>query len=73
MVTGLWSFDRMLFNEIIESLEKSFLYLERMMQYTAGTDIEHSLYRFLNKKNMITIPNLGLSVIKGMEGVQYNI
>jgi hypothetical protein len=73
MVTGLWSFDRSLFYETVSSLEKAFVYLERMMQYTAGTDIEHSLYRFLNKKNTISIPNLGLSVIKGMEGVQYNI
>jgi hypothetical protein len=73
MVTGLWSFDRMLFNEIVESLENAFRYMERMIQYTAGTDIEHSLYRFMNKKNIVDIPNLGLSVIKGMEGVQYNI
>jgi hypothetical protein len=73
MVTGLWSFDRSLFYDAVSSLEKAFVYLERMMQYTAGTDIEHSLYRFLNKKNIISIPNLGLSVIKGMEGVQYNI
>ena len=68
MVTGLWSFDRMLFNEIIESLEKAFRYMEKMLQYTAGTDVEHSLYRFLNKKNIISIPNLGLTTIKGMSG-----
>jgi hypothetical protein len=73
MVTGLWSFDRMLFNEIIESLEKAFRYMEKMLQYTAGTDVEHSLYRFLNKKNVISIPNLGLTPIKGMEGASYNI
>ncbi len=68
MVTGLWSFDRMLFNEIVESLEKAFVYMEKMMQYTAGTDVEHSLYRFLNKKNVISIPNLGLTMVKGMSG-----
>lgn len=68
MVTGLWSFDRMLFNEIVETLEKAFVYMEKMMQYTAGTDVEHSLYRFLNKKNIISIPNLGLTTIKGMSG-----
>lgn len=73
MVTGLWSFDRILFAEILDSLEKSFFYMERMIQYTAGTDIEHSLYRFMNKKNIINIPNLGLTVIKGMEGETYNI
>jgi hypothetical protein len=76
MVTGLWSFDRMLFNEITETLEKTFVYLEKMLQFTAGTDVEHSLYRFLNKKNIITIPNLGLTTIKGMNGEHggmYNI
>jgi hypothetical protein len=73
MVTGLWSFDRMLFNEIVETLEKAFVYMEKMIQYTAGTDVEHSLYRFLNKRNVISIPNLGLTTIKGMEGDSYNI
>jgi hypothetical protein len=73
MVTGLWSFDRMLFNEIVNSLEKTFTYLEKMLQYTAGTDVEHSLYRFLNKKNVVSIPNLGLTTIKGMEGDSYKI
>jgi len=68
MITGLWSFDRILFNEIVDSLEKSFVYMEKMMQYTAGTDVEHSLYRFLNKKNVHSIPNLGLTMVKGMSG-----
>jgi hypothetical protein len=73
MITGLWSFDRMLFQEIIYSLEKSFLYMEKMLQFTSGTDIEHSLYRFINKKNIISIPNLGLTTIKGMDGDSYQI
>jgi hypothetical protein len=73
MVTGLWSFDRMLFNDIVETLEKAFVYMEKMLQFTAGTDVEHSLYRFLNKKNVISIPNLGLTTIKGMEGDSYKI
>lgn len=73
MVTGLWSFDRLLYNDIVDSLEKSFLYMEKMIQYTAGTDIEHSLYRFIDKKNIVNVSNLGLTVIKGMEGVTYNI
>ena len=47
MVTGLWSFDRILFNEAVEALEKSFFYMEKMIQFTAGTDIEHALYRFI--------------------------
>jgi hypothetical protein len=68
MMTGLWSFDRNLFTEILISLEKSFAYMERMIQYTVGTDIEHSLYRFINKENVVNISNLGLTVIKGMRG-----
>lgn len=68
MVTGLWSFDRMLFNKTLESLQKAFLYMERMIQYTAGTDVEHSLYRFIDKDNLVPIDNLGLTVIKGMSG-----
>jgi uncharacterized protein YrzB (UPF0473 family) len=68
MVTGLWSFDRLLFNETIKYLEQSFFYMEKMIQFTAGTDIEHSLYRFIDKTRIISIPNLGLTVIKGMSG-----
>ena len=68
MITGLWSFDRMLFNEIVESLERAFIYMEKMMQYTSGTDVEHSLYRFISKDNIIAIPNLGLTMVKGMSG-----
>jgi hypothetical protein len=68
MVTGLWSFDRMLFTDTIEALERAFVYMEKMIQFTAGTDVEHSLYRFINKKNVIDIPNLGLTMVKGMSG-----
>ena len=68
MITGLWSFDRMLFTEVVESLEKAFIYMEKMIQFTVGTDAEHSLYRFINKNNIINVPNLGLTMIKGMSG-----
>lgn len=68
VMTGLWSFDRMLFNEIVIALEKAFMYMEKMIQYTAGTDIEHSLYRFIDTKKIIHTPNLGLTIIKGMSG-----
>lgn len=73
MVTGLWSFDRILFNDTLSALEKSFDYMERMLQYTSGTDIEHALYRFLNPKNILHISNLGLNVNKGMNGETYSI
>jgi hypothetical protein len=68
MITGLWSFDKILFTETVEALEKAFKYMEKMIQYTAGTDVEHSLYRFINKNNIIGIPNLGLTMVKGMSG-----
>jgi hypothetical protein len=68
MVTGLWSFDRILFNETVQALEKSFFYMEKMIQFTAGTDIEHSLYRFIDKKKIIDTYNLGLTLVKGMKG-----
>lgn len=68
MITALWSFDRVLFNETVEVLERAFVYMEKMIQYTAGTDIEHSLYKFIDKKKTIHIPNLGLTMIKGMSG-----
>lgn len=68
MITGLWSFDRMLFDDAVEALEKAFKYMEKMIQYTAGTDVEHSLYRFIDKKKIIHTQNLGLTMIKGMSG-----
>lgn len=73
MVTGLWSFDRMLFNETVEALEKSFQYMEKMIQTTCGIDIEHSLYYYLDKNKIIKSANLGLNVNKGMEVSQYKI
>lgn len=68
MITGLWSFDRILFTETVDALEKAFKYMERMIQYTAGTDVEHSLYRFINKNEIVSTTNLGLTMIKGMSG-----
>lgn len=73
MVTGLWSFDRTLFSETVEALEKSFRYMEKMISCTSGIDIEHSLYYYLDKKKIIRTPNLGLNVIKGMEDAVYPI
>jgi hypothetical protein len=73
MVTGLWSFDRTLYMETIEALEKSFNYMEKMITCTSGIDIEHSLYYYLDKKKIIRSSNLGLNVIKGMESATYTI
>lgn len=73
IVTGLWSFDRMLYIETIQALERSFAYLEKMIQYTTGNDIEHGLYRFLNKKKIISVSSLGLNLNKGMDGDKYSL
>jgi hypothetical protein len=68
MVTGLWSFDKRLLNETIDVLEKSFVYMEKMIQCTSGIDIEHSLYYYIDKNKIIKTPNLGVNLIKGMKG-----
>lgn len=73
VVTGLWSFDRLLYNEIIEILETSFRYMEKMIVHSSGNDIEHSLYRFLDKEKIVKISNLGLTLIKGMDGETFNL
>ena len=73
MVTGLWSFDRFLFMETMVALEKAFAYIEQMIQYTAGTDIEHALYRFIDKSKIINTSILGLDERKGMSGEEYKI
>lgn len=73
MVTALWSFDRYLFNEVIRTLEKSYYYLQKMILYTNGSDIEHSIYHFIDKTKLINVRNLGVSVIKGMEFDNYDL
>lgn len=73
IVTGLWSFDILLFDEIMNVLENSFDYMQKMIIYTSGVDIEHSLYKFLNKENIIFTSNLGLTVLKGFDGVSYKL
>jgi hypothetical protein len=73
MVTGLWSFDRSLFGETVNALEKSFRYMEKMITCTTGIDIEHSLYYYLDKKKILRSSNLRLNVIKGMEEASYSI
>jgi hypothetical protein len=73
MVTGLWSFDISLFEQTVDALLKSFDYMQKMITFTPGIDIEHSLYYYLDKKKIIKSYNLGLHVIKGMENSNYNI
>lgn len=73
MITGLWSFDRYLFMDTIIALQKSFEYMEKAIQYTAGIDIEHALYHFLDRNKILNIHVLGLDIIKGMDGEMYSL
>jgi len=73
IVTGLWSFDRFLFNDIFDVLQRSFQYMERAIQITAGIDIEHSFYHFIGRDKIINVPVLGLDLIKGMDGDRYSL
>jgi len=73
IVTGLWSFDRFLFNDIFIVLQKSFEYMERAIQMTAGIDIEHSFYHFIDRDKILNIPILGLDLIKGMDGDRFSL
>lgn len=73
IVTGLWSFDRFLFNDIFNVLQKSFMYMERAIQLTAGIDIEHSFYHFIDRDKILNVPVLGLDLIKGMDGDRFSL
>ena len=73
IVTGLWSFDRFLFNDIFNVLQRSFEYMERAIQLTAGIDIEHSFYHFIDRDKILNVPILGLDLIKGMDGDRFSL
>lgn len=73
IVTGLWSFDRFLFNDIFNVLQKSFMYMERAIQLTAGIDIEHSFYHFIDRDKILNVPILGVDLIKGMDGDRFSL
>lgn len=73
IVTGLWSFDRFLFNDIFNVLQRSFEYMERAIQLTAGIDIEHSFYHFIDRDKILNVPVLGFDLIKGMDGDRYSL
>lgn len=73
MVTGLWSFDKILLDDVLRVLSQSFMYMEKAIGVTAGIDIEHSFYHFMNRDLIINPDTLGLDVIKGMDGHTYSI
>jgi hypothetical protein len=73
IVTGLWSFDKFLFVDIFNVLERSFEYMERAIQLTIGIDIEHSFYHFIDRDKILNVPVLGLDLIKGMDAHRYSL
>lgn len=73
ITTALWSFGCDLLNETIEIFYKSYDYLSRMLLYTPGNDIEHSVYDFIDKSKLIYCDILGVTVIKGMDEDNYKI
>jgi hypothetical protein len=73
VVTALWSFDRFLFNDIFSVLQRSFAYMERAIQLTAGIDIEHSFHHFINRDDILNVPVLGVDLIKGMDGDKFSL
>ena len=73
LITGLWSFDSSLLYKTIDTLEKAFNYLQILLMYGDGNDIEHSIYHFVDKNDLIDCNVLGLYVRKGMDDDDYNI
>jgi hypothetical protein len=47
--------------------------MERAIQLTAGIDIEHSFYHFIDRDKIINVPVLGLDLIKGMDGNRFSL
>lgn len=73
VTTGLWSFDKSLLNETIQMYQKCFSYMDTMMTYTGGIDIEHSIYKWIDHKKLIKVPSLGVNRNHGPNGQVYPI
>jgi len=71
--TGLWSFDKNLLNETIQMYQKCFSYMDTMMAYTGGIDIEHSIYKWVDHSKIINISRLGVNRNHGTTGDVYPI
>lgn len=68
METCFWSFGKYQFNTVFKALNDSFSYLQEMLRYTTGSDIEHALYHYLDRRYIINIPVLGVTARKSFEG-----
>lgn len=73
VTTGLWSFDKKLLRETITLCENCFLYMDAMMAYTGGIDIEHSIYKLIDHSKIIHVPTLGVTRNHGPNGEIYPI
>ncbi len=73
ITTGLWSFDMSLLGETIALYEKCFSYMDTMMCYTNGIDIEHSLYKFIDFSKVVSTSVLGVTRNHGPSGEIYDI
>jgi hypothetical protein len=73
VTTGLWSFDKSLLNETIQMYQKCFDYMEKMIMYTGGIDIEHSIYKWIDHSKIIRVPFLGVNRNHGPNGQVYPI
>jgi hypothetical protein len=73
VTTGLWSFDKSLLNETIQMYQKCFSYMDTMMSYTGGIDIEHSIYKWIDHSKVIRVPSLGVNRNHGPSGEVYPI
>jgi hypothetical protein len=47
--------------------------MERAIQLTAGIDIEHTFYHFIDRDKILNVPVLGLDLIKGMSGEKFSL
>lgn len=73
ITTGFWSFDKSLLYETIEMYQKCFSYMDMMMSYTSGVDIEHSIYKWIDHAKIIKVPILGVNRNHGPTGEVYSI
>lgn len=73
VTTGLWSFDKSLLGETTQMYQKCFSYMDKMMTYTGGIDIEHSIYKWIDHNKVIRIPFLGVNRNHGPNGQVYPI
>jgi len=73
VTTGLWSFHKSLLDETIDLYHRCFSYMDTMMSYTGGIDIEHSIYKFIDFSKVISVPSLNVRRNHGPTGEIYDI